>query len=277
MHQPFPRTILLAAALVLATAAADGPPASKQTDPGPPADFKLQIALFEAGDNPVATAELIVRKGLAYQFVREAPEEVVIIDPARARVVLFDVSRNVRTELTPKRLDRALSRIHEDVRLKIEKYEKAGTRSDRVMASKYRDMIDPSFPETFDPASGRLTFSNATIKVEATGAAEPDGARLVSIANALAALVKLGAVHDASNLTPFARLQAIRSLVVTHGLRPTEIACVTRLSNPPQKFRWTFRVEPELTDRERLAIARIDVALPRTPLLPFEKYVEDED
>ena len=266
MRRLFPRTIVLASALFLTTAAADAP-----------ADFKLAIALFEAGDIPLATAELVVRHGLAYEFVREAPEEVILIDPARARVVLFDLDRKVKTELTPKRLDSALSRVHQAVRLKIENYEKSGTRSDRVLAGKYREMIDPSVPETFDPATGRLVLSNPTIRVEAAGAAEPDGARRLLIANALAALVKLGAVHDPSNLTPFSRLQTIRSLVVTHGLRPTEIACVTRLSDTPKKLRWSFRLVPELTERERIAIARIEQALPRAPVLPFDKYIKDEE
>jgi len=148
------------------------------------------------GDKPVATAVMVIRKGVAYEFVREAPEEVIIIDSARARVVLFNVKRKVQTEISTRRLDEAMRKLHDGVRLKAENDEKTGTRSERVMAEKRREMIDASLPETFDPSTRRLKLANATIAVEATGEPEPDRARLLLTANALAAIVKLGAVHD---------------------------------------------------------------------------------
>src|SRR5258708_4238577 len=55
------------------------------------ADFKLSIAFYGVRKDPITTAELVVRGGIAYYFASEVPEEILIIDPAAARLELFDL------------------------------------------------------------------------------------------------------------------------------------------------------------------------------------------
>jgi hypothetical protein len=269
-------------AFFLATAAAALPllaadqPKSPTPPPGPlllpPADFKLVIQLFGIRTAPIATAELVVRKGVAYQFLTEAPEEVMIIDPSPLRVVLLDIERKVQTELTSKTLDAEIGRIHQRISATIEKRERTGTRADKVAAAMSRDLIEPRFKESFNPATNRLKLTNGSVDVEAVGEPEPDQARLNAIVNCLAAIAKIGAVRDPENLPPFTRLDALRALAAEHRLRPTEMVFLYRLAGPPRKLRWTYRLVPELTDREREALSRVDKMRTDTPFVRYALY-----
>src|SRR5437764_92373 len=90
-------TMRLAVGIVLAlgagpawSAAADSPPA--------PADFKLAITRFNAGPDPVETAEMIAHDGRAYQWSPEATE-ILVVDPVNARCELLDLRRKVMTRV----------------------------------------------------------------------------------------------------------------------------------------------------------------------------------
>jgi len=241
-------------ACVLAALAANPAPAAD----GPPADFKLVIHVFGVGKSPLASADLVVRKGVAYQFMTEAADEVMIIDPAQGRMMLLDLGRKVQTEVTAVGLDNALARLHRRLTATVAAREKTGKRADRVEASMTRDLIDPKFTERFDPATNRLRLTNGSVEVDAVGEPEPDPARLIAIVNALAAVAKHDTLREPEALPPFARLAAFRALAAQRGLRPTEITLLFRLAGPPKKQRWTYRLVTSLTDREREAISRVD-------------------
>jgi hypothetical protein len=256
-----------------------GPTITKAADKPPDAshDFKLVVRLFGAGKDAIASAELVVRGGVGYQFVSEVPEEVVIIDPARARVSLIDLARKLQTELTSQRLDAALAGLHRKKKAAIEAQEKAGGRASRVFAGMSRDLVEPSFRESYDPSSHRLRLNNPSVDVDALGEPEADKARLVVIVNCLAAVAKLTALRDPTNITPFTRLDALRAVATEHGLRPKEMTFLYRLAGPPQRLRWTYQLVPALTDREREAIARVDRSRANTPFVPYEEYERAED
>ena len=103
--------VLLLSALLASTAFAadDAPDDSPQTPPL--ADFKLTIELFGVYKPAIARAELVVRHGLAYQFVSDVPDEITIVEPRTGRLRLLDLKRKVQTEVAAfEQLDAALAR-----------------------------------------------------------------------------------------------------------------------------------------------------------------------
>ena len=113
-----------------------------------------------------------------------------------------------------------------------------------MAAAKSRDLIDPHFTATFDASARRLRLTNKSVEVDAQGETEPDGLRLALISQTLAALVKLDSLRDPQGIPPFPRLEALEALTAGHRLRPSELTFLYRLSGPPQKLRWTYRLEP---------------------------------
>ena len=51
--------------------------------------------------------------------------------------------------------------------------------------------------------------------------------------------------------------------IAGRGLRPAETTYLFRLAGPPEKYRWSFRLVPEVSDKERQALDLIDPHLPR--------------
>lgn len=241
-----------------------------------PDDFKLKIDVFGVGKIPNSRAELIVRRGVAYQFLSNSPEEVLILDPSSSRVALLDLQRKIRTEVPSKKLDAHLGTLFKRVSVAVESRAKSGTRADRVSSAMSRDLIEPKFQETFDAESGKLRLANPTVEVDAVGVPDEDGPRVALIVKSLYALTKLGSYREPDQIPPFTRLEVLRRLCVAHRLRPTEITFVYRLAGPPQKLRWTFELVPNLTDREIEAISRVDRFRGTSKLVPYEFYEADE-
>src|SRR5262245_20145412 len=69
-----------AVAAVLLIAAADEH-AKPVSEADKQADFKLVIEVFGVRKEALAKADLVVHRGVGYQFIAEMPEEVIIIDP----------------------------------------------------------------------------------------------------------------------------------------------------------------------------------------------------
>lgn len=265
--------VALAASSGLATARPpSATPAPAPTTTSTAADFKLVVRWFGVGDKPRATAELVARGGVVYQFLAESPGEILVIEPAAGRVTLFDLRRRVLTELSAKRLDAGLARLHRRTAEGVDRQGKSEAKADRVAAAAGRDLIEPRFAESYDPAAHSIRLTNPTVEIDARGEPEPDGGRLLLVANALAATVKVDVLRDPENLTAFTRLDALRRLVADRRLRPTELSALYRLTGPPQRARWTYRLVPALTDREREALTRIDAARTQSKAVGFEEY-----
>jgi len=237
----------------------------------PPApDFKIMVGSFALGPEPISTEEIVGRQGRIYQF-RSGSAEVVLIDPAGRRVELIDLSRKVQTEVSFARLDDAVAKVGAKLRAAIAEREKTGKRADAIEARMTRDMVEPGFRKIAVARAHHLRLANGTIEIDADGEPEPDAARLDSETLALETIAKLGAFLTPDDLPPFAELDAIAALKAER-LRPAEIAYLYRLAGPPRKFRRTYRLVPDLTDREREAVARIDRVRAVATMLRYERY-----
>jgi hypothetical protein len=268
----FQRELLRALALRLCLGLS-GPP-SFASEPATPAStgFKIAIAFYGLRVEPITTAELFFRGGTGYYFASESPEEILIVNPAQARVELLDLQRKIQAEITLTRLDEKQASLHRTIAAIIRKQEEAGSRSNRISAAMSRALNDPALAETYDAAALRLRLTNSAVTVDATGASEPDAGRLALIDTALTSLIKLAAARDPEAIPPFIRLDALHALTVGHHLRPTELAFTYRLAGPPRKHRWTYRLVETLTPRETLALDHVAKLRAGTPFVSFERY-----
>jgi hypothetical protein len=230
------------------------------------------IAFYGLRAEPITNAELFFRAGSAYYFASESPEEILIVNPADGRVHLLDLQRKLQAEIALARLDDKVATLHRTIAGTIRKQEEAGSRSNRISAEMSRALNDPDLAETYDPATLRLRLTNSAVTVDATGAAEPDLARLALIETALTSLFKLAAARDPEAIPPFIRLDTIRAMIAGHRLRPAELAFTYRLAGPPRKHRWTYGLVETLTPRETLALDHVAKLRAETSFTTFERY-----
>ena len=224
-----------------------------------PADFKMTVDLSTVQKNAVsATSVIVVRKGIAYQFLSSDRDEVQVIDPAGPTLTLIHLKRRVQTEIGPAVLESNTERLRSAILTAAEKRAKSEDRGDRLSAAMSRDLADPKFQTVYDAPQRRLLLTNPTVEIGAVGEPDADTRRLAVIGSCLTALAKLGALRDPAGLPPFPHLEALRALVSERRLMPGEITILYRLAGPPRRLRWTYHIIPELTDSEREAISRID-------------------
>ena len=246
----------------------DGPPPQARTVK----DFKLEVALKGAGETPLSSATIVVAAGVAYQFVTAAKEEVQVVDVGRSLVQLVDLRRKVWTEVSAADLHAGLERLRASIGKAADRRDASGSRADRLAASMSRDLAATTFTTTFDPDARRLKLSNASVEVDALGEPEPDAARLSYVRDLLALTAELSAYRDPANIPPFARLAAVDGLARGHALRPVEVSLLYRLSGPPRRLKWTYRVVPDLTGREREAVDLVVRLRASAPFLPYRQY-----
>jgi hypothetical protein len=256
----------LLAALVGLAALADEP------DPAP-ADFRLKMALFGVGENPLETAQLLAHEGKLYQF-RADSKEAVVVDPAASKIDLIDFAaqRRVRTSVTFAQLDEAVEKLRQALAHSAERREKEGGKANLVAARMTRSLIEPKLSAAFDAPHGRLRLTGESAEVQATGAAEPDAPRRALLESSLTTLAKLDWIRMPEAIPPFTQLQTLNAVLRERRLRPTELVFLYHLAGPPQKLRWTYELFPKLTDSELEAIARIDALKSKTSYLGFARY-----
>jgi hypothetical protein len=238
-------------------------------------DFKLEIRFFGPQKGALASADLIVRNGIAYEFASELPDEVIIIEPTRSRIVLLDLERRLQTEIGAKQLDASLGKLYSATLAAIERREKSGTRADKVAAAMSRDLIDPRFKTQPDPDPHRLILSNPSVEIRTESVDEPDLYRLQMIMNSLAALNKLSAVREPDAIPPFTRIAALRAVSDTGKQRPIEMSCLYRLAGPPRRLRWTYKLA-EVTERESNALKTLDALRLKLKYVTLEEYDADD-
>ncbi len=241
------------------------------------ADFKLTIELSGVEKVALGRSELVVHKGLAYQFFSDVPDEITMIEPRTSNVRLLDLKRRLQTEIKGQRLDLGLAEMRRASINRIEAEVKAGGKANRVSAAMGRDLIDVQLQATYVDKLHQLRLSNATIELEATGEPEPDLLRLAVIHSSLTTVLKLDAYREPDGLPPFAKLQALDTLAAGHRLRPVDLTVLYRLAGPPKKLRWTYQLVPKLTAREVEAIARINTMRLASRFVKFEDYETMEE
>ncbi|HEV3121311.1 MAG TPA: hypothetical protein VGY53_05390, partial [Isosphaeraceae bacterium] len=245
-------------------------------EPNPaPADFRLKMALYGVGENPLETAQLLAHEGRLYQFLAGS-KEAIIIDPAASKIELIDYAaqRRVRTALSFAQLDEAVEKLRKVLDDSAARREKEGGKANLLTAQMTRSLIEPKLTVSAPPdkSKSQLQLASENVEVQAKGAAEPDAPRRSLLESCLTSLAKLEWIRMPEDLPPFVRLQTLSALMKERQLRPTELTFIYRLAGPPRKLRWTFELVPKLTESELEAITRIDRLKIKTSYLGFARY-----
>ena len=264
--------VLLAALVPLVGQDAPRPGSS----PAQPADFRVEIENFGARKEPIRRAELLVREGRAYWLLSDA-NEVIVYEPSAGVVDLLDLERMQRTSLSAPKVEAVLDRHRRSKLADAQRLRRAEGRAQRLAGEMGRDVIEPAFQATFDAAANRLKLSNGSVEVDAVGEPEPDAVRRAFEADALGLVLKLEGVRSPDQLPPFCALDALRRLTREHRLRPLEITFLYRLAGPPLKMRWTYKLQPSLTERQRASLARVERARAQAKVVPFDEYEANDE
>ncbi len=259
------RAIAIGMTAFLATARGDGPPTPV------PADFRLSVESFGAGQEPVYTDEIVVRSGRIY-VISTLTKEVTIIEPSRSSLELLDIGRRVQTELSFEKLDEGMVKLKGSLLATVEKLEKQGGRGKMLEARMTRDLFETKLELTADPKLNRVKLKNPAVEVDAEGEPEADAARLAYVTSALVNIARLGAYRTPNDLPPFVELETIAALTGERTLRPVSITYLYRLAGPPQKLRRKYKLVPTLTAREVEAIKRVDQLRQVARSLRYDQY-----
>ncbi len=235
-------------------------------------DFKLIIRLFGVSKEARYEADLVVHGGKVYQFVTQRRDEVTIFDSKNARFIILDLKNQVCAHVTMASIAQADLAIREATFATIAKYRKQGDRSGRVLAQMTEDLLDAKFTSQFDPKTSTLVLKNPTVDITCIGEADKDGARLAVAREVLIATALLALVRDPGGLHPSSQVVALRAAIDDRGYLPAESSYYFRLTGTPSLYRWTYEVAPVLTERELVAIRRIDQLLAKTKVITYQEY-----
>ncbi len=205
-------------------------------------------------------------------YLETGSKEVIIVDPAASMIRFLDVKLGVSSELAYRDLDAGLAANRDEQRKVIDSHARGKSRGERIDAEMRRDQVEPRFRPTFDEASNTLRMANPSVQVEARGEPEDDPARLAAIDGAVTTLAKLRAYREPEDLRHLVQLEAITSLVAGRKLRPAEFTYLFRLAGPPEKYRQTYLLVPEVTAEDRSGLDQIEARFAQSRRVAFERY-----
>lgn len=250
-------------ALVMLANGIAGAHAFAESAPPTDEEFRVDNAVFVNDQKePQLESTTIFYRGAAYDYLKK-PAEIIILDPARDRFVLLDVTRRLHAEVD-------LTKVREFVD-GLQRW--AETQSDPLA----QFMVHPKFDEAFEESSGELTLSSpwltyrlTTIPSESTAIARQYRAFSDWYA-------RLNTLLTPGSRPPFARL-LVNAAVDGHQRFATQVHLSMKAKRgiPPKKV--TVRSEHQLirrlveSDRDR--IAQTDQFLAIFQRVGFEEYLK---
>lgn len=252
------RPVLLAAAVCACTTAVVH--AEPDGSPGDPV-MRVESELFAADDDePVARSLTLFRDGVAWDFL-ELPSgedggsmrlvEIVLHDPARDRVVVIDVVRDVKTQVESVRLER----------LSVSLASWARGEDDRLV----RWAGGPDFEAGLTETETTLELSGPRVRYAVAHAPAPSKEAAVAYRAFADTALLLRALLQPGGLPPFPRLALNRRLEAAEAI-PCEVTLeiasrFASLGGRAEKVTCRHRVHPRLLGQDE---AKIDDAAARS-------------
>ena len=227
--------------------------------------FRVETEVFDDDDakQPVARSLTLFRAGIAWDFLETVPkkgestavepEEFVLHDPSRGRIILVDPARNVRTQIDGLRLERLRSSLAGWAR-----------KSDDSLM---RWAGGPDFSGGLTEEKGKVMLVGPRVRYEVRHDEAPgDGAAEEYRTFADAAVLVKALVHP-GGLPPFPRIAINRRVAAAGGI-PTSVRLeveprLGRLAGRGTVLRSEHRALPSwvAADHKRVAAAEERIAL----------------
>jgi hypothetical protein len=230
--------------------------------------LRVESEVFVEGDTePVARSLALFRNGVVWDFwdpaaVDDAAEDdaprgtIVLHDPARERVVLVDVDRNVKTEVDTLRLER----------LGVSLASWARRSDDRLI----RWAGGPDFGDGFKERDSRLELVGPRARYEVDHAAAPSPESAILYGKFADTAILLKALLHPGGIPPFPRLAINRRVAAAGGI-PSVVRLeidprMAVLASRPDRLRSVHKVHPRLLagDLGRIEEAEARVAVAET-------------
>jgi len=219
-------------------------------------EMRVESEVFaDGGATPVARSLTLFRDGLAWDFL-DGPGgdgEIVLHDPARERVVVIDVRRNVKTEVDALRLER----------LSVSLAAWARRSDDRLV----RWAGGPEFAPEPGADEGTLRLAGPRVRYEIVADDAPSADAAETYRRFADTAILLRALLHPGGLPPFPRL-ALNKRVAESGGIPGSVtleidARAALLGARPQVLRSVHKVHPRLlaSDCDRIEDAEARIAL----------------
>ncbi len=170
-------------------------------------EFRIESEIFAGKETKPAARNLtLFANGVVYDFLLTAPEEVTVFDAERARFLLLDTSRRVKTEVTVDQVDRFVTALQD-----------RAVKSGELLA----EMARPKFTPEFDEASRALTLTGEKLSYRATCEPIENPAAAKAYALFVDRYTRLNATRPGS-LPPNARLE-LNDALAARQLMPREV------------------------------------------------------
>jgi hypothetical protein len=282
--------VLIAAVLSGGMASADEPaaprlPAADDPEGVAVAAFRIESQIFaDDGQEPVARSLTVFCDGVTWDFLASLPalpgekdtdaseaaalpDEIVLHDPARKRLVLIDPSRNIRTEIEAVTLDRLAASLEAWARTADEPTVRWAGGPDLAAAIEERE--DRS-----------LTIEGPRIRYEVVTAPAPSPTAAETYRRFADAAILLKALVHPGGLPPFPRM-AINRRVAASAAIPVEVTLRVASARGVPGFsgatlRSTHRLHPRVLDEDRARIESAMAHLAVTRPVTLADYIDDE-
>jgi hypothetical protein len=239
--------------------------------PEKPDEYKLNFTYQDINEDETYNGQLLFRKSQIYFFYNQS-SEILVIDAISKTVRFYDSAKNATSDLTFKDLEKEYEKYREQWKEVIQTMRKDEKRSSRISADIDSALIDPKLIQKQETDSQRIHLTGEVVDLVATGTPDLDASRRGQIALALSIQSKLQALRDADAIPPSTFLQTIDLLLTERNLRPTEMTFLFRISNAPDKYRWTYQFSPRLTVRDWEGMNSLDAVFQKMRSIPFERY-----
>ena len=221
-------------------------------------EFRVETDVFiDNGRQPVAQHLTLFTGNLVYDFAMTRADEVTMLDTQRGRVVLMDLTKKTKTEVSTQTLLDFTAKIKQ---IALEK-------GNGVVSLEFQTQFDVA-AKTIELTSDHVTYTASAIEAQQPEAVE----RYREFADWYA---RLNAVRP-GNLPPFGRLRLNRELADRQWLPQsiTRTLVVDKLVRRRQQASSKHLINWQLTNRDRRRIQDVAGLQAAFRSVPLETYLQ---
>lgn len=172
------------------------------------ADFRIETDITEPGKaRPIDQSVTLFSGGLAYEYSREAPQRVMVVDASNNRIIFVDSQRQIQTRVNLQELQAGI----ESAKNKL------------MQTTGGPEKIEDAAQTSFDSNSGILSVGKRFIRYDAKLMQPPGPEYAVQYANFANASASINAWQSRGSAPPpFARIQLNQAVIEQQAI-PSEI------------------------------------------------------
>ncbi|HLA83233.1 MAG TPA: hypothetical protein VJL29_00440 [Thermoguttaceae bacterium] len=228
-------------------------------------DFRIENSVFTEEDEeneqgPSLRSTTIFHRGVVYDFLNDPPE-VIIFDPANSRLILLDVERKLRTDLSPTIVRQAIERL---------KSLSVGTKDRRKQF-----LYDPIFEKNVDEETSEQVFDSPWMSYRVLAARSENREVVRQYHQFCDWSARLNTFLRPGSRPPFPRLVVNQELAERHEI-PTRIIFTLKtrrgLTTSKEVLRSEHHLVPRLVESDLRRVAGAGEQMAAFKTVTFREY-----